>query len=116
MVDLSDLGTAFTAIDHFGTATDSEIAAISIDDTTNEPVFQLVMVILVNLNGARHTIQMRLFMVERDDNIVGGDSDQTFITFSGADSIDGSGGSDTLIINGNSSDYSFGLRRGVFHC
>ena len=27
-----------------------------------------------------------------DDNIVGGDGDQTFITFSGADSIDGSGG------------------------
>ena len=49
-----------------------------------------------------------------DDDIVGGDADQRFITFSGADSIDGSGGSDTLIINGNSTDYSFGLRRGGF--
>ena len=49
-----------------------------------------------------------------DDDIVGGDADQTFITLSGADSVDGAGGIDTLIIDGNSSDYSFGLRRGGF--
>ena len=48
-----------------------------------------------------------------DDNIVGSDNDQTFITLSGADSVDETGG-DTLIIDGNSADYSFGLRRGGF--
>ena len=39
-----------------------------------------------------------------DDDIVGGDADQKFITFSGSDSIDGAGGVDTLAVDKNFSD------------
>ena len=89
---------------------------ISIDDTTNElGVFELGDGDFSQSQwGAAYNPNETVYGSRWDDNIIGGDGDQTFITFSGADSIDGAGGVDTLIINGNSSDYSFGLRRGGF--
>ena len=43
------------------------------------------------------------------DKIIGANNDQTFITFSGADKIDGSGGIDTLKLDSNIKDFSFSL-------
>ena len=77
-----------------GTATDAEIAAaISIDDTTKElGVFELGDGDFSQSQwGKAYNPSETVYGSRWDDNIVGGDGDQTFITLTGNDVIDGQG-------------------------
>ena len=96
VIDLSDaLEPPPPPLTILGTATDAEIAAaISIDDTTKElGVFELGDGDFSQSQwGKAYNPSETVYGSRWDDNIVGGDGDQTFITLSGNDSIDGAGG------------------------
>ena len=117
VIDLSDaLAPPPPPLTILGTATDVEIAAaISVDDTTNElGVFELGDGDFSQSQwGTAYNLSETVYGSRWDDNVVGGDGDQTFITLSGTDSIDGAGGVDTLAVDKNFAEVIFEKREVV---
>ena len=87
-------------------------SAISIDDTTKElGVFELGDGDFSQSQwGTVYNPSEIVYGSRWDDNIVGGDGDQTFITLSGTDSIDGAGGVDTLAVDKDYAEVIFEKR------
>ena len=97
VIDLSDAAPPPPPLTILGSASDEIAAAISVDDTTNGlGVFELGDGDFSQSQWGRHTIRVKLCSSRWDDNIVGSDGDQTFITLTGNDVIDGKAGKDTL--------------------
>ncbi|MDA8717558.1 hypothetical protein N9M78_06365, partial [Alphaproteobacteria bacterium] len=113
-VDLSEaLDLPQAPVEISGLATDAEIAAaISIDDTTDElGVFELGDVDVSHAQwGTAVNANDTVYGSRWDDSLLGGNKDQTFITFGGSDVIDGAGGSDTLVVDANYDDVAFEKR------